>query len=227
MALGFIPARGGSKGIPKKNLVKVGNRTLLEIGISKLFEGGCDKVFVSTDSVEIADLAKKSGAIHILRPKEISGDTATSESAIRHFLTVQELNGDEIVVMHQITSPFLKASSIRACIEKLTVNRSLNSCLTALNRHTFVWERNKDLWWEPINHDRDNRLRRQDLPERCIESGGAYGFKVKAFNLQGTRYAKPTGIVEVEYLENFEIDSPSELSQAILIQAKLGDFFGA
>lgn len=227
MIIGFIPARGGSKGVPKKNLAKLGNRTLLEIGISKLLVSGCDPIFVSTDSSEIASLGRDLGAVIIPRPEEFSGDEASTESVIKHFFSVQELRRDDIVVMHQITSPFLKVSSIRACIEKLLIDSSLNSCFTVIERHAFIWENCYERGWEPRNHNRENRIRRQDLPERCIESGGAYCFRVEAFNLQGNRYASPTGCVGIDFLEYFEIDSLDELSQAKLIQEKMGNFYEA
>jgi CMP-N-acetylneuraminic acid synthetase len=210
MNIGFIPARGGSKGIPGKNLVKLGSSTLLEIGIKKLERAGCEVVYVSTDSQDIA--------------KQISGDDASTESAIQHFLTSIITSSQDVIILHQLTSPFIKVSSIKACIEIIAHQSNINSCFTALERHVFIWEKVQESEWRPQNHQRSIRIRRQELPERVIESGGIYAFRPEEFRRQLTRYAEPSAIVKIEYIENFEIDSPEELTEAILIQERFGDY---
>jgi N-acylneuraminate cytidylyltransferase len=225
--IGFIPARGGSKGIPNKNLARIGNRSLLEIGIEKLKLSGCDQVYVSTDSKEIMSKASECGASVIVRPKIISGDDATTESAIQHFLSTKRVCNNDLVVLHQLTSPFLRVSSVKACIETLLFEPNWNSCFTALDRHAFTWELQVGKGWNPINHSRNVRIRRQDLPERVIESGGAYVFRVEEFRSQFTRYAEPSTIVKIGFLENFEIDSPSELSEANYIYDRLGEHYAS
>ncbi len=224
MNIGFIPARGGSKGIPGKNLVKLGSSTLLEIGIKKLERARCEVVYVSTDSQDIAQKANSFGAKVIERPKQISGDDASTESAIQHFLTSIITSSQDVIILHQLTSPFIKVSSIKACIDIISHQSNINSCFTALERHVFIWEKVQESEWKPQNHQRSIRIRRQELPERVIESGGIYAFRPEEFRRQLTRYAEPSAIVKIEYIENFEIDSPEELTEAILIQERFGDY---
>ena len=83
----IIPARGGSKGIPKKNIIDVAGKPLISWTIEQSINTDIiNKTYVSTDNLEIAEIYKKYGAEIIWRPEEICGDSATSESAILHAL---------------------------------------------------------------------------------------------------------------------------------------------
>ena len=85
--LAFIPARSGSKGIPNKNIKLFNGKPLVEWTInSALKSKQVDKVVVSSDSKKILSISKKLGAEIVLRPKDISGDYATTESAIKHYI---------------------------------------------------------------------------------------------------------------------------------------------
>src|SRR5689334_18610672 len=105
----IIPARGGSKGIPGKNLRLVGGQPLVAWSIQHARStSAITRVFVSTDSPEIGDVALAHGAEVIQRPAEISGDTASSESCLVHALDViKAADGTEpdLVVLLQPTSP--------------------------------------------------------------------------------------------------------------------------
>ena len=126
MIIGLIPARGGSKGIPRKNLAFLGDKTLLEIGVGKLFKSGCDEVFVSTNDQEISECAIKYGAKVINRPNEISEDTSSTEPVILHAINSISIDPTNILVIHQITSPMITVKSIVSCI-KLLENSKFNS----------------------------------------------------------------------------------------------------
>ena len=108
-ALALIPARGGSKGIPGKNLQTVGGVPLVCRSIrAALASNGVGRVVVSTDDEAIAAAAETEGAEVIQRPAEIAGDTASSESALLHALDVLEKQGplEAEMVFLQCTSPF-------------------------------------------------------------------------------------------------------------------------
>ena len=138
VTVAFIPARGGSKGIKHKNLSVVNGFSLIERAImaakaSKLI----DRIVVSTDSPEISDASLKLGAEVVQRPAEISGDEASSESAIRHFL---DLSRDvEIVAFLQATSPFIDAARIDSAIGTVS-SRAADSVFSAAADHGFRWE---------------------------------------------------------------------------------------
>ena len=83
-----IPARGGSKGVPRKNIRMVGGKPLIAYMIDSAIKAKLlDRVFVSTDDYEIAEVSRRYGAEVIMRPAEISGDKASSESALLHALS--------------------------------------------------------------------------------------------------------------------------------------------
>src|SRR5919112_939049 len=105
-----IPARGGSKGVPGKNLRRVGGRSLIVRAVHACQAADAvDAVYVSTDDYEIASAATQAGANVIIRPDDIAGDTATSESAILHALQQLGAAGvePEVLVLVQCTSPFI------------------------------------------------------------------------------------------------------------------------
>ncbi len=106
----IIPARGGSKGIPHKNLRVVAGRPLIAWSVDVACEAQLlERVVVSTDDAEIARVARDSGAEIVDRPAELAGDTASSESALIHALDVlQEQEGyvPDLVVFLQPTSPY-------------------------------------------------------------------------------------------------------------------------
>jgi N-acylneuraminate cytidylyltransferase len=119
MLVGLIPARSGSKGIKLKNLAKVGDRSLLQIGIQKLIDSECDKVIVSSDSNEILDIAEKSGAIGHLRNDVLSNDDSSTFALVKHLIDSKFFTSEDVLALHQVTSPFLKSESIKGAVNKL------------------------------------------------------------------------------------------------------------
>ncbi|MCU0723789.1 MAG: acylneuraminate cytidylyltransferase family protein, partial [Planctomycetes bacterium] len=107
--LAIIPARGGSKGIPRKNLRPLGGKPLVVHSVDQaLVCPRVGRVVVSTDDAEIAEVSRRAGAEVVERPAAISGDTASSESALLHVLDARKARGEEdpsLVVFLQATSP--------------------------------------------------------------------------------------------------------------------------
>ena len=211
MIIGLIPARGGSKGIPRKNLAFLGGKTLLEIGVAKLFLSGCDEVFVSTDDQEISECAREYGAKIINRPSEISEDTSSTESVILHAINSLRIDPANTLVIHQITSPMITVKSIVFCINSLE-NSKFNSAISVFQESQFIWVENEFQEWEPNNHNRASRPRRQDLAKSGIETGGIYVAKVKAIIEQLNRFPVPTICVPVSYIEAIDINTEADLN---------------
>src|SRR5262245_58372852 len=114
-SVAIILARGGSKGIPKKNIIDFCGKPLMAWTIENCAQGGCNSVWVSSDSAEILEVAEKYGAKTILRPAEISDDFATSESGWKHAIEyIEAQTGEKIdwVVAPQVTSPLREAKDI-------------------------------------------------------------------------------------------------------------------
>ena len=124
--IAIIPARGGSKGVPGKNLRRVGGRSLVARAVDACLAARLvDAVYVSTDDADIAKSAEAAGAEVIMRPAQLSGDTASSEAALLHALDQLIMVDDEpeVLVFVQCTSPFIASDDLDRGIE-LIIHKS-------------------------------------------------------------------------------------------------------
>jgi N-acylneuraminate cytidylyltransferase len=215
-AFAFIPARGGSKGIPGKNLQAVGGHPLVVRTIRAARAAArIDRVFVSTDDPEIAAAARTAGAEVIDRPAEISGDTASSESAVLHALAHLEQAGDalpDVTVMLQCTSPFSTATDIDGTLHTLHAE-SADCAFTGHRTYGFLWRRGPD-GAEAVNHDATTRPRRQDRPADYLETGAVYAMRTAGFRSARHRFFGKIAIHEVPAAHALEIDEPEDLAAA-------------
>ena len=122
--LGVVPARAGSKGIPRKNLLTLGGKTLLELAIESARESRLlTRTIISTEDEELAEVARASGAeVPFLRPAELASDTASVWSATRHavsYLAEREGWEADAAVILQPTTPFRRGEHIDATIQVL------------------------------------------------------------------------------------------------------------
>ena len=212
--IGLIPARGGSKGIPKKNLAPIAGSTLVGHKISQAQASRCSEIWVSTDSVEIRAEAISKGSRVIDRPDFLSTDKSTTESMLVHALENIPCDLNDIIVLLQPTSPLIKIGSINLCIEKLIGNTNLNSVITVKEAHPFMWVTEDGTKWEPSGHTRSLRPRRQDLVRSAWETGGCYAARVSAIKQQGTRFPSTTGAISVSLIESIDVDSLDDLELA-------------
>jgi CMP-N,N'-diacetyllegionaminic acid synthase len=217
LIIGIIPARGGSKGISRKNLREVGGETLIARGLDLLKQTQCEKIYVSTDDNEIAKVSIDNGALVIHRPKELAEDQSSTESVLFHAVQELKLQVDDILVLHQITSPLIKKTNVEKAISILTKDKELNSVLSVREGHPFMWIQSGEDSWEPLGHSRDFRPRRQDLGVQAIETGGIYVMRVGALISQKSRFPEPSSVVRVSYLEAVDIDSVEDLEFANMI----------
>ncbi|MFB7249497.1 cytidylyltransferase domain-containing protein [Microbacterium sp. NPDC056234] len=215
----IIPARGGSKQVPGKNLRRIGGLPLVERAVrAAAAASGIDLVVVSTDDAEIAAVAAAAGARVITRPAEISGDTASSESAVLHAL--DELESEDVrvgtVVFMQATSPFIPTSGLDEAVELISSGR-FDSVFSAHETYGFLWRRDEDGAAEAINHDASHRPRRQDREPHYLETGAFYAFGAAGFRAAGHRFFGRIGIVEVPEQTAVEIDDAQQLAMAAAV----------
>lgn len=173
-----IPARGGSKGIPMKNIYPLNGKPLLLYSLEMMKQVDFDgDVTVSTDSEEIKKVALTIPGIEVVdRPQEISGDKASTESALLHALEVMEKRKNcsyDAVVTLQATSPLRKPETVKACFEKYEADREqYDALLTLTETRTDYWIK------EGENHYRrlypDAPRRRQDREPIYIENSAVY-----------------------------------------------------
>jgi CMP-N-acetylneuraminic acid synthetase len=215
--VGLVPARGGSKGIPRKNLKLVGGNSLLSIKIEQAKLSQCNEIWVSTEDPEIASIAKQDGANIIERPMALAEDDTSTDDMLIHAAETLKLDSSDCIVLLQPTSPLLRLSSVNKCIEMLLANHELSSVITLRQAHPFMWEESEFMNWEPSGHSREVRPRRQELSPSGYETGGCYAIRVKSLYEQRVRYPKPTGAVSVNHLEAIDIDTLEDLSLASII----------
>ncbi|WP_020141222.1 N-acylneuraminate cytidylyltransferase [Streptomyces sp. 351MFTsu5.1] len=219
--LAVIPARGGSKGVPAKNLASVGGvplvaRAVRECRATRLVTD----VVVSTDDQAIAAAARSAGAEVVLRPAAIAGDTATSEAAVLHAMDTHEaLHGSavDVVVFVQCTSPFIVREDIDG-VASAIVENGADTAVTVAPFHGFVWRDEVDPTQEPggygVNHDKSFRPRRQDRPQDLLETGAAYAMDASGFRKHQHRFFGRTELVRTDPARVLEIDDPHDLARA-------------
>ena len=193
--LAIIPARGGSKGIPKKNIYPVAGHPLIYYSIQAAKEakeaGAVDKVIVSTDSEEIAAVARECGAeVPFIRPAELSSDKSKSADLMIHAVNFYREQGEyyDDIVLLQPTSPLRRGEDIIGAVA--LYDRKQGTSLVSCYREESVSEYNsyhiKDDMGVALNQDKKKRKRRQDLPELYVRNGAVY-------------------ITDVQYLLAFEL----------------------
>ena len=210
----IILARGGSKGIPRKNIIEFCGKPLIAWTIENCIDAGSSSVWVSSDSDEILEIAKKYGAKQIKRPLEISGDFATSESAWLHAINhIEDNNSEKIdwVIAPQITSPLREAKDIIEAT-KIAISGEYDSIFSSsIAEDLFFWSKGPTGNLDSINYDWRNRKRRQDAPKQYIENGSFYLFRPEVLRNSNNRFGNKIGIVEMEFWKMFEIDSMNDL----------------
>ncbi|MCX4436125.1 N-acylneuraminate cytidylyltransferase [Streptomyces mirabilis] len=218
--LAVIPARGGSKGVPAKNLLPVGGvplvaRAVRECRATRLVTD----VVVSTDDQAIAAAAREAGAEVVLRPAAIAGDTATSEAAVLHALDAHEaLHGSavDVVLLVQCTSPFITREDIDG-VAGAVVENGADTALTVANFHGFIWRDAAEESTEGgngVNHDKSFRPRRQDRPQDLLETGAAYAMDATGLREHQHRFFGRTELVRTDPARVLEIDDPHDLARA-------------
>ena len=181
MNLAIIPARGGSKGIPDKNLQKINGESLIAIAVNKLCSlSFIDEVYVSTDSNEIALEASRQGAKIHMRPDSISGDSSTSEEAILDLLANLEIQSGCKLLFHQCTSPLLSEDSFLGLWETF-IRTNADCVFTVSEECNPIWKANNLGLAKALIEEKGQRKPRQERESIYVESGGAYAFSAERF----------------------------------------------
>ncbi|MFD7066410.1 cytidylyltransferase domain-containing protein [Streptomyces sp. NPDC059913] len=225
--LAVIPARGGSKGVPAKNLAQVGGVPLVARAVRAcLASHEVTDVVVTTDDAAIADAARAAGdasatpaRLHVVqRPAAIAGDRASSEDAVLHALDAYEADGDrraDVVLLVQCTSPFLRPEDIDG-VAAAVARDGADTAVTVAPFHGFLWRDGNAIEEGNygVNHDKSVRQMRQDRPEDLLETGAAYAMDVQGFRTHRHRFFGHTALVRTDAARVLEIDDPHDLDRA-------------
>tara|TARA_B100000427_G_scaffold21988_1_gene16620 strand:+ start:2664 stop:3296 length:633 start_codon:yes stop_codon:yes gene_type:complete len=198
-----ILARGGSKGIKKKNIIEIKNKPLIAFAIEASNNSLVDETWVSTDNEEIAYVSGKYGANILNRPKELATDTSKSEDALVHFANNVDF---DILVFIQPTSPLLSETYINDGIKMMD---EYDSVFSAYREH---WIPRWTLDSKPIDWDIYDRPRRQDVDESYVENGSFYITTKENLLRSNLRYSGKIGVVEMPLGESFQIDTMEDLN---------------
>ena len=214
--LGIIPARGGSKGVHKKNIKPLGKKPLIAYTIEAALASKLPRVIVSTDSEEIAKVAEEYGVdAPFLRTESLAADTSSSFCVIKHaldFLEMHENYTPYAVLLLQQTSPFRTAYHINSAIEKLS-QFQVNSVVGVkiVNEHPFLmFEKNDNELLTEIMSVQYKPMRRQEFPEYYFVNGSVYLTKTSTFkDLPGPTvcdYSSAVGLV-MDEVSSVDINS--------------------
>lgn len=188
MILGLIPARGGSKGVPGKNIKEINGKPLIEWTIESAKKSKrLDRIIVSTDSEEIANVAMECGMEVLMRPDSLASDIASTQDVMVHAL--KNYPADTVVLL-QPTSPYRSEGLIDRCVEAFEKN-GYDSLATG-----FICD---------YKEYGTNTLPRQQIQGFFYDDGNVYVIKADSI-LAGDRYGKKIGQYYTDRYENAEID---------------------
>ena len=201
----LIPLRGGSKGIPKKNIKDINGRPLFYYVAQASISAGL-KTVISTEDEEIKQKSQDIfPEIEIIdRPKAFAQDHSSTEDVIRHYLTVDKKV--EHIILLQATSPLTTKDDIKKSIELFEKN-NFRSLISVVNCHSFLWGKDGI----PKNYDPMNRPRRQDWEGYFVENGAIYIFSRKHFEKYKCRCSKNSTLYEMKSNSIFEVDNLEDL----------------
>ncbi|AMS06109.1 acylneuraminate cytidylyltransferase family protein [Acidipropionibacterium acidipropionici] len=221
--LALIPARGGSKGIPRKNLKPLAGRPLIVWTIEQaLVTPGLD-VCVSTEDVEIAEVARSAGAAVIDRPAELAADTTATEPVVEHAiaeLTAQGARPDQVMLL-QATSPVRLPGTMTRALSEFA-GSGADSMVGVVPEPIFIWQKEprvRALY--PVT----NRPRRQDMtPDqlRYRETGSLYLTRTEIYEQAHNRLGGRIELFVMDPVEGTDIDAPHDfaLAEATLAQIR-------
>ena len=212
--LGIITARGGSKGIPRKNLSIVGGKPLIQWTIeSALGAKELDNVILSSEDEEIIELSKQTGCnVLFKRPEELAGDDVPTIDVIMHAL--EELPEYDYIVLLQPTSPLRIPTDIDTCVQKC-LNEGYDSCcsVSQVNKHpNWMYKMEKDGMLSRFLEYDDLALRRQDLPQLYLPNGAVFVVNVDFFKKEKSFIAPGTVGVIMPDKRSIDVDTEFDLT---------------
>jgi CMP-N-acetylneuraminic acid synthetase/spore coat polysaccharide biosynthesis predicted glycosyltransferase SpsG len=207
-ALVIIPARGGSKGIPRKNVRLMVGQPLISYSIENAINSTHNlDVVVSTDDDEITRIAESYGAKVIMRPENLATDRVTLDPVIYHAMSVMEKEKNtryDVIITMQATSPLLRKETLDAAIDSF-MNNNFDTVLSGINKPHLSWDE-KDGRIIPAYEKRFNR---QYLPKNLLETG-AFFISKREFVKEHSRFGPSVSVYEISENEAIDIDTPQD-----------------
>ncbi len=217
--IAIIPARGGSKGIPHKNLALVGGTNLVERAIAAAQQcKSISRIIVTSDDQTILDKARDMKVEFVTRPAELATDDSPIEDAVLHALDSAQATSPlpQSLVLLQPTSPLRDSETLEAAVHEFVLQDKYGAMfgvVTTEHHPAKMLRRNGDTV-EPFTNVADLSAPRQQLPEVFRQSGSIYIANVARFRAERTLFLEPVGFIEVDAAEAIDIDVPADLEVA-------------
>ncbi len=224
--LGFVPARGGSKGLLKKNIALLAGRPLIEYCIDASFSSAIfDQIICSTDDAAIADIASHKGVSVDIRSKELSGDLVDIHDVVREYLGRQSIL-HEYIALIQPTSPFILPKHIQLLAKRLDSNKEFLTAQTIIKvpHHYHAWNQRQivDDKVEFVFKSYRQKAYNKQLKPNYYSLGNLLISKTSNIINGGTFFSPPSTYIEIDWPYNIDIDTKEDL---ILAESLLN--FGA
>jgi len=213
--IAFIPARGGSKSIPEKNIKVFCRKPLIFWNLQELQNSNVDEIIIATDSDEIKSVVNSFNFSKVKvydRCNENAQDTSSTESVMLEYISSINLEDEDIFMLVQATSPFTQTSHFNEGLELYNKHDSILSCCESKR---FSWRNGKSL-----NYDIYNRPRRQDFQGTLIENGAFYISSVVNVKSTKNRISGDIGIYQMPEYTYTEIDEPEDWIVAELLMKR-------
>lgn len=225
-SVALIPARGGSKRLPRKNIVDFLGRPIIAYTIDAARESGCfARVTVSTDDREIAEVAQRCGAEIVLRRPELASDSATLLEVCLDFLDSENAAGRDWQYLGCLyaTSPLRHAEDVRATMNLLEPDRcAFAMAVTAYDHYAHqAMAMDKDGALTPMWPELVER-RGSDLPPLRAGNGSTYGLEVAAFRRHKAFYGPGLRGYDMPRERSIDIDTQTDLDFALLCAQRMG-----
>ncbi|MGV3279119.1 cytidylyltransferase domain-containing protein [Rickettsiales bacterium LUAb2] len=207
--IALIPARGGSKSIPLKNIKNLAGKPLIYWCLKAASSCSLiNEVHLATDHENI-----KSTTINFKLPKVSiydrnsvnANDTASTESVLLEFIDNNNFNDDDLLILIQATSPFTTSKDLTSAVDQLRQSKS-DSLLSCVKTKRFFWH----LDGTPINYDYNKRPRRQDFAGYFMENGAFYINSIKNIKKNQNRLSGKISIFEMPEFTGLELDEPDD-----------------
>jgi CMP-N,N'-diacetyllegionaminic acid synthase len=214
--LSIIPARGGSKGLPRKNIIDLSGRPLIAWTIeASLKSQYITKTIVSSDDKEILDISFKYGAETIKRPSSLASDTTSSESVVKHTIDYLKSIGEtfDIVILLQPTSPLRTHKHIDQAFDVFQ-NKKAESVISVVgvdNKILKSFTKGVDGCLNGISNNNYPFMRRQDLPDTYASNGAIYIVNVKCFLNSKSFFTAKTLGYEMPVKDSVDIDNMDDI----------------
>jgi|TARA_B100000787_G_scaffold98503_1_gene72638 CMP-N-acetylneuraminic acid synthetase len=222
----IIPARGGSKGVIRKNIKDFCGQSLLTRSINCLKNSRCfEKIIVTSDDSEILEIANMNNVeTHQRKSKLESKDDVMTDIPVLSFLNQIPMNErPEFTFMIQCTAPFMSSKKYKSAVSVLLKNPN-STVFAAEHAHQFLWEESEEnlMSWKPINHPFHERAGRQFINKVQVnETGAFYGFSTENFISSGFRFHNKAIPILTDKIESIDINDETDWKFAELIYKQI------